>query len=186
MLGRKVIYVRCKNCLYNNVAKGILLRDKKKTFFVNKSMSKFVKILVRFISYENRWCDHEFFFFTQYYWSYLIRLADKTEKYCCVNIFLLDSNPIFGIFARPAEKIELSTRIIKKNVIFSGILTGCIDKSIIQVNVGGFNMWFFITFFAFFCQKTSVPSVYIKTVTLDKLQKKYWIPNGAESGFLSY
>ena len=48
--------------------------------------------------------------------------------------------PFFGIFARPAEKIELSTRIIKKTVIFSGILTGCIDKSIIKVNVGGFNM----------------------------------------------
>ena len=111
------------------------------------------------------------FFFTQYYWSYLIRLADKTEKYWCVNMFYWIKTPFFGIYARPGEKIELSTRIIKKTVIFSGIITGCIDKSIIKVNVGGFNMWFFITFFAFFCQKTSVPSVYVKTVTLDKLQK---------------
>ena len=29
MLGRKVIYVRCINCSYNNVAKGIPLLDKK-------------------------------------------------------------------------------------------------------------------------------------------------------------
>ena len=41
--------------------------------------------------------------------------------------------------------------------------------------------------FAFcFCQNTSVPCVYVKTVTLDKLQKYNKIPNGAESGFLSY
>ena len=142
------------------------------TFNLFESMSKFVKILVRFISYENRWCDHEFFFFTQYYWSYLIRLADKTEKYWCVNIFFIGLKPHFLAFLPvQRKKNELSTRIIKKNVIFSGIVTGCIDKSIIKVNVGGFNMWFFITFFAFFCQKTSVPSVYVKTVTLDKLQK---------------
>ena len=41
-------------------------------------------------------------------------------------------------------------------------------------------------FFALFCQNTSVPSVYVKTVTFDKLQKYNRIPNGAESGFLSY
>ena len=41
-------------------------------------------------------------------------------------------------------------------------------------------------FFASFCQNTSVPSVYVKTVTLYKLQKYIRIPNGAESGFLSY
>ena len=28
MFGRKVIYVRCINCSYNNVAKGIRLLDK--------------------------------------------------------------------------------------------------------------------------------------------------------------
>ena len=28
MLGRKVMFVRCINCSYNNVAKGILLRQK--------------------------------------------------------------------------------------------------------------------------------------------------------------
>ena len=33
MLGLKVIYVVCTNCSYNNVAKGIRLLDKKKTFF---------------------------------------------------------------------------------------------------------------------------------------------------------
>ena len=32
MLGRKVIYVRCMNCAYNNVAKGICLLDKKAIF----------------------------------------------------------------------------------------------------------------------------------------------------------
>ena len=39
---------------------------------------------------------------------------------------------------------------------------------------------------AFLGQSTSDPSVYVKTVTLDKLQKYNRIPNGAESGFLSY
>ena len=32
MLGRKVIYVRCINCSYSNVAKGIRLLDKKANF----------------------------------------------------------------------------------------------------------------------------------------------------------
>ena len=41
-------------------------------------------------------------------------------------------------------------------------------------------------FFCIFLPKTSVPSIYVKTLTLDKLQKYNRIPNGAESGFLSY
>ena len=32
-VGRKVIYVRCINCSYNNVAKGIRLLDKKNNIF---------------------------------------------------------------------------------------------------------------------------------------------------------
>ena len=44
----------------------------------------------------------------------------------------------------------------------------------------------FIIFLHSFCQNTSVSSVYVKTVTFDKLQKYNRIPNGAESGFLSY
>ena len=32
MLGRKVIYVRCINCSYNNIAKGIRPLDKKAIF----------------------------------------------------------------------------------------------------------------------------------------------------------
>ena len=47
-------------------------------------------------------------------------LADKTEKHWCVNIFLYRIKPqFFGIFARPTEKVELSTRIIKKKLLFS-------------------------------------------------------------------
>ena len=34
MLGRKVIYVRCISCSYNNVAKGIRLLDKKAIILV--------------------------------------------------------------------------------------------------------------------------------------------------------
>ena len=41
-------------------------------------------------------------------------------------------------------------------------------------------------YFCIFCQNTSVQSVYVKTLTFDKLQKFNRIPNGAESGFLSY
>ena len=55
-------------------------------------------------------------------------------------MFYWIKTPFFGIFARPTVKIELSTRIIKKTVIFSRILTGGSDKSIFKVNVGGFNM----------------------------------------------
>ena len=57
----------------------------------------------------------------------------------CKYIFYWIKTPFFGIFARPAEKIELSTRILKTD-IFSEFLTGCIDKRIIKVNVGGYNM----------------------------------------------
>ena len=41
-------------------------------------------------------------------------------------------------------------------------------------------------FFCIFCPNTSVPSIYVKTLTLAKLLKYNRIPNGAESGFLSY
>ena len=36
MLGRKVIYVRCINCSYNNVAKDIRLPDKKHFVYTGK------------------------------------------------------------------------------------------------------------------------------------------------------
>ena len=36
MLGRKVIYVRCINCSYNNAAKGIRLLIKKQFLFIQK------------------------------------------------------------------------------------------------------------------------------------------------------
>ena len=47
MLGRKVIYVRCLNCSYNNVAKGIRLLDKKQFLFIqekNHASESFWKI----------------------------------------------------------------------------------------------------------------------------------------------
>ena len=98
-----------------------------------------------------------------YYLSYLIRLADKTEKYWCVNIFFIGLKPHYLAFLPvPRKELNFRQELLKKTVIFSVILTGCIDKS---------SVVFFITFFAYFCQKTSVPSVYVKTVTLDKLQK---------------
>ena len=84
-----------------------------------ESMSKFVKILVRFISYENRWCDHDFFFFTQYYWSYLIRLADKTEKYWCVNIFFIGLKPHFLAFLPVQQKKLNFQQELSKKMLFS-------------------------------------------------------------------
>ena len=39
MLGRKVIYVRCINCAYNNVAKGSRLLDKKAIFVYTEIIS---------------------------------------------------------------------------------------------------------------------------------------------------
>ena len=58
----------------------------------------------------------------------------------CKYIFHWIKTPFFGIFARPAKKIELLQELFKKTVNFSGTLIGCIDESIIKVNVGGFNM----------------------------------------------
>ena len=55
-------------------------------------------------------------------------------------MFNLFNPPFLAIFARPSENFEVLTKIIKKTVIFLGILTGCIDESIIKVNVGGFSM----------------------------------------------
>ena len=75
----------------------------------------------------------------------------------CKYIFYWIKTPFFCIFARPTEKMNFRQELLKKNVIISGILTGCIDKSIIKVNIGGFNMWFFITFFAFFLPKNLCP-----------------------------
>ena len=57
MLGRKVIYVRCINCSYNNVAKGIRLLDKKH-FCLYRTNFIQVRAFERYIpinetSYEN-------------------------------------------------------------------------------------------------------------------------------------
>ena len=41
--GRKVIYVRCINCSYNNVAKGIRLIDKKVSFVYTGKISYMYK-----------------------------------------------------------------------------------------------------------------------------------------------
>ena len=49
MLGRKVIYVRCINCSYNNVAKGIRLLDKKAFFCLYWKKIMQVRAFVRFI-----------------------------------------------------------------------------------------------------------------------------------------
>ena len=39
MLGRKVIFVRCMNCSYNNVAKGIRLLEQKAFFVISRTNS---------------------------------------------------------------------------------------------------------------------------------------------------
>ena len=48
MFGRKVIYVRCINCSYNNVAKGIRLIDKKAFMFVQEIFVQ-VRVFERYI-----------------------------------------------------------------------------------------------------------------------------------------
>ena len=67
-------------------------------------------------------------------------LADKTEKYWCVNIFFIGLNPHFlAVLPVRRKKMNFYKNYLK-TVIFSGILIGCIDESIIKVNVGGFSM----------------------------------------------
>ena len=53
MLGRKVIYVRCINCSYNNLAKGIRLLDKKLFLFIQKKIHA-SKSFERYISLNRR------------------------------------------------------------------------------------------------------------------------------------
>ena len=48
MLGCKVIYVRCINCSYSNVAKGIRLLDKKKICLYRKKFMQ-VRAFERYI-----------------------------------------------------------------------------------------------------------------------------------------
>ena len=113
-----------------------------------------VKILVFFISYENRWCDHDFFFFTWFYWSYLLMLADKTEKILvCKYIFYWIKTPFFFFFFAclpvPRKKKNFRQELQKKTQKNCYFLRN-FNWLYIKVNVGGFNMWFFITIFAFF------------------------------------
>ena len=60
-----------------------------------------------------------FFFFTQYYWSYLIRLADKTEKYWCVNIFFIGLKPQFLPFLPVQQKKLKFRQELLKKLLFS-------------------------------------------------------------------
>ena len=54
MLGRKVIYVRCINCSYNNVAKGVRLLDKKAIFvYTGKIMQ--IRAFERYIALKEKW-----------------------------------------------------------------------------------------------------------------------------------
>ena len=57
------------------------------------------------------------------------------------SIFLIGLKPHFLAFLPvQRKKLNFQQELLKKTVIFSGILTGCIDKSIIKVNVGSFNL----------------------------------------------
>ena len=49
MLGRKVIYVRCINCLYNNVVKDISLLDKKAFFVYTGKKFMHVRVFERYM-----------------------------------------------------------------------------------------------------------------------------------------
>ena len=57
-------------------------------------------------------------------------LADETEKYWCVNIFFIGLKPHFLAFLPIRQKKKNFNKNYLKTVIFSGILTGCIDESI--------------------------------------------------------
>ena len=49
MFGRKVIYVRCLSCSYNNVAKGIRLLDKKAILVYTGKVFMQVRAFERYI-----------------------------------------------------------------------------------------------------------------------------------------
>ena len=76
---------------------------------IYESMSKFVKILVFFIFYENLSCDLETNFYVRYSWSCLIMLTDKTVSYWCENIFFIDLKPLFSSFL-PVPRKNLKFR----------------------------------------------------------------------------
>ena len=52
MLGRKMVYVRCLSCSYNNVAKGIRLLDKKEFLFIQEKFMQ-VRAFERYIPFNN-------------------------------------------------------------------------------------------------------------------------------------
>ena len=51
-----MIYVRCINCLYNTVAKGICLLDKKAFLCLYKKKIVKLRAFERYISLENKTC----------------------------------------------------------------------------------------------------------------------------------
>ena len=63
----------------------------------------------------------------------------------------------FIIFACPSKKIEDSAQLLQVAVNIWVVLTGCIKKNIIKVNIRGFKMGYFILFFIFFGNNKSVP-----------------------------
>ena len=59
------------------------------------------------------------FFFTQYYWSYLIRLADKTEKILvCKYIFIGLKPHLLAFLPVPQKKLNFRQELLKK-LLFS-------------------------------------------------------------------
>ena len=91
-------------------------------------------------SYLMKTADVIMIFFLHTILLIILMLADKTEKYWCVNIFFIGLKPHFLAFLPVRRKTKNFYTKYLKTVIFSGILTGCIDESIIKVNVGGFSM----------------------------------------------
>ena len=80
MLGRKVIYVRCINCSYNNVAKGIRLLDKKAFFCLYRKKLMQVRAFERYIPLT------DVLLHTRY-----VRFAIMVVEYCVPGVCVLNT-----------------------------------------------------------------------------------------------
>ena len=84
MLGRKVIYVRCINCSYNNVAKGIRLVDKKAILVFTGKISCKLDLLKKYIPLRHS----IFYMYPTNSVSQIFSLSIRRTKYKCTLMYV--------------------------------------------------------------------------------------------------
>ena len=100
MLGRKVMYVRCINCSYNNGAKGIRLLDKKAIFCLYRKKFMQVRAFERYIPL-NTWKLN------------VLKMIDSRILFYCNDLDRLSPKPKFTFRVQEFQKSLFSHLQIK-------------------------------------------------------------------------